>query len=126
VAGTEKILKRCRAEAAKGAWKTLRAASKRAAAEAQIADDTDMIGIYLPVVYTSINLRYCLTTPWSLKVASCVLMSCHHDMSQIGLIHARSDACCQHQDCFDCLLVNLKALNMTSILVYERDILVHM
>ena len=38
VAATQKIRKRCRGEAARGAWKTLQA-SKRAAAEAQVADD---------------------------------------------------------------------------------------
>jgi hypothetical protein len=38
VAETEKIRKRCRGEAARGAWKTRRA-SKRATAEAQVADD---------------------------------------------------------------------------------------
>ncbi len=38
VAETEKIRKRCRGEAARGAWKTRRAC-KRAAAEAQVADD---------------------------------------------------------------------------------------
>ncbi len=38
VAETEKIRKRCRGEAARGAWKTQRA-RKRAAAEAQVADN---------------------------------------------------------------------------------------
>ncbi len=40
VAETEKILKRCRGEEARGAWRTrTRRARKRAAAEAQVADD---------------------------------------------------------------------------------------
>ena len=71
-----------------------------------------MTSIYL--VYISVNLRYYTTTPWSMKLASFVLMSCH--MSQMDLWHAWSDASSQLQDCLDCL----QALNLNCI--YESNI----
>ncbi len=56
----------------------------------------------------------------SLKVASFVLVSCH--MSQIGLLHAWSDASCQLQDSSSSCSDGLQALNLNCI--YESNILV--